>query len=609
MKPLFLLKRLAVGVTALAALLALIAVAGVTQPAQAIGKTELRRALLATVRVAAPVEKQKDMYSTGSGSILTADGFILTTFHVMGDVKTGKLYNKQGLAFIAVNPQDLKGLPTWTYQAVMVKGDPKLDLAVLKISAPFKGGGSLPENLGLVTISLADSDTVEVGDEVSVVGYPGIGGDSVTYTKGAIAGFLDEDEDGVNDWFKTDAEVNKGNSGGMAVNTDGEMIGIPTAGMTDVESAGKISLIRPVNLALPLLKAAKVRAASEDGKTTDGQARITSLIFTDQLDSRNRPGKAATTFPAGTQTVYAVFEYEGFTDGLIFEYAWTRDGEPDVSNSLEWESGESGSFWVSITNKRGIIEGAYELTLSLDGEVLRKGRMTVGQAKPVSTKPTFTTPIFAEDVTSDDKPVNPHREGEPFEEGTKEIYAFFDYAGMEDGLAWSYIWYIDDEEILRREESWEAGESGNLWINIYHKVRLPNGHYKLELYIEDELAAEAETDVGKGGGPIIEDEGVQVIGTIVDADTRRPIKGAVFIVLKPGVDARSFLQDPDEADIFGIGEADSKGQFTLNTLLQRGETYSLVAGAKGYQPAYQDDYTVAEDAESPLEFNVKLQKR
>jgi len=608
MKPLFLLKRLAVGVTALAALLALIAVAGVTQPAQAIGKTELRRALLATVRVAVPIEKQKDMYSTGSGSVLTADGFILTNFHVMGDVKTGKLYNKQGLAFIAVNPQDLKGLPTWTYQAVMAKGDPKIDLAVLKVSAPFKGG-SLPKNLGLVTISLADSDTVEVGDEVSAIGYPGIGGDSVTYTRGTIAGFLDEDEDGVNDWFKTDAEVNHGNSGGLAVNADGEMIGIPTAGVTDVEAAGKISLIRPVNRALALLKAAKVQGTPGDGKTTGRGPKITSLIFTDQVDSRNRPGKAATKFPAGTQTVYAFFEYEGFTDGLTFEYAWTRDGKPDVSNSIEWESGESGSFWVSITNKRGIIEGAYELTLSLDGEVLRKGRMTVGQAKQVSTEPTFTTPVFAEGATDDDEPINLHEEGEPFEEGTQAIYAFFDYAGMEDGLTWSYVWYIDDEEALRNENSWESGESGTFWVSIFHKKSLPNGHYKLELYIEDELAAEAETDVGEGQGPMDDDEGVQVIGTIVDADTRRPIKGAVFIVLKPGVDARTFLQNPDEADVFGIGEADAKGQFTLSALLQRGETYSLVAGAKGYQPAYQDDYTVAEDAESPLEFNVKLQKR
>lgn len=609
MKILSLLKRLAIGAIALVAVLALVAAVGVTRPAQAIGKTELRRALLATVRVAVAIEKQKDMYSTGSGTVLTADGFILTNFHVMGDVKSGKLYNKQGLAFIAVNPSDLKGLPTWTYQAVMVKGDPKVDLAVLKVSAPFKGGGSLPKNLGLVTISLADSETVEVGDEVSAVGYPGIGGDSVTYTRGTIAGFLDEDEDGDNDWFKTDAEVNHGNSGGLAVNADGEMIGIPTAGVTDVEAAGKISLIRPANRALALLKAAKVQgAADDDGKTTNGGPKITSLIFTDQVDSRNRPGKAATTFPVGTQTIYAFFEYEGFTDGLTFDYVWTRGGQPDVSNSIDWESGESGSFWVSITNKRGIIEGAYELSLSLDGEELRTGRMTVGQARQVSAEPTFTTPVFAEGATDENEPVNPHEGGEPFEEGTTEIYAFFDYEGMEDGLTWSYVWYIDDEEALRNENSWESGESGGFWVSITHKKGLPNGHYKLELYIEEELAAEAETDVGEGNGPI-DDEGVQVVGTIVDADTKRPIKGAVFIVLNPGVDARTFLQNPDEADVFGIGEADSKGQFTLSALLQRGETYSLVAGAKGYQSAYQDDYTVADDAESPLEFNIKLQKR
>jgi serine protease Do len=600
-------KRIAIGVAALLALAGLVMAIGVSQPAQAVGKTELRRALLATVRVAVPVDGQKGSYSTGSGTVLTADGFILTNFHVMGDVKKGKLYNKDGLAFIGVNPSDLKGLPTWTYQAKLVKGDPQLDLAVLKVSAPFKGGGALPKNLGLTTMPIGDSDQVETGDAVSVIGYPGIGGDSVTYTEGTIAGFLDEDEDGVNDWFKTDAEVNKGNSGGAAINDEGKMIGVPTAGVSEAEPVGKLSLIRPINFAEALLKAAQVKiGTAENG---DGKAKITSLIFTDTMDRSGKPGKPATVFPAGTQSIYAVFEYEGFTDGLRFDYAWTRDGKPDVSGSIDWEGGESGSYWVGITNKRGIIEGDYELTLSLDGQVLRKGRMTVGEKKETPTKPTFSDLVFAEGVSKDDKPVKPHKADEPFAEGTQKVYAFFNYENMEDGLTWSAVWYIDGEEALRREDNWQGGEKGSYWISIYHKVVLPNGHYKLELYVGEELLAEGEFDIGKGGGPLPLEEGVQVIGTIVDADTRRPIKGAVFIVLKPGVSARDFLNEPNEDDIYGSGVADSKGQFTLDALLERGETYSMVASAKGYQPAYQEDYTVDEDQESPLEVSVKLQKR
>ncbi len=92
--------------------------------------------------------------------------------------------------------------------------------------------------------------------------------------------------------------------------------------------------------------------------------------------------------------------------------------------------------------------------------------MTVGDAKTVSTNPTFTTPIFAEAATDNNEPENIHDEGVPFDEGTTEIYAFFDYEGLEDGIPWGYVWYIDGEEALSNDDSWNAGESGGYWVSI-----------------------------------------------------------------------------------------------------------------------------------------------
>lgn len=66
-------------------------------------------------------------------------------------------------------------------------------------------------------------------------------------TKGIISGWIDDNH--INKgWIKTDAEINPGNSGGMALNKQGQLIGIPTAGVYNKESVGKLGLIRPINL-------------------------------------------------------------------------------------------------------------------------------------------------------------------------------------------------------------------------------------------------------------------------------------------------------------------------------------------------------------------------
>ena len=360
---------------------------------------------------------------------------------------------------------------------------------MLKVTAAFKGG-PLPANLGLPPVPLGDSDQVEIGDAVHVVGYPGIGGDSVTYTSGTIAGFLDEDSDKKIDWLKTDAEVNHGNSGGLAINEAGEMIGIPTAGVADAESAGKISLIRPVNRALALIKTAVVQNGSagetpSNNSAPGASAQITKFVFTDSVDANNRPGKAATNFPAGTQTIYAAFDYAGFANGQSLQATWLLNGKSDVVNTIDWDAGASGSYWISITNKNGVTSGVYDLTLALDGVQMYKASMSVG-VQPTATPTTagsnrFGAPVFAEGVTASNDPVSPHARGESFAEGTTQLYAFSDYKSMQDGLPWSSVWYVDGEEVLRKDNNWKWGSSGSFWVSVANKSGLPSGQYRLEL--------------------------------------------------------------------------------------------------------------------------------
>lgn len=213
----------------------------------------LARALAATVQVLVPIDGAANDFSAGSGTVLTENGFILTNFHVIGDSNTQRLYNAQGILLIAVSPPGSSTPPTVLYQAQLVEADYVLDLALIQITAR-KDGGVLPKSLPLTPIPIGDSQTVHIGDELTLLGFPGIGGGTITLTRGIVAGFL-------TDWLKTDAEINYGNSGGAAINAAGELVGVPTAGASDESSGtrlpGKLGLVRPINLARHLIERAQ----------------------------------------------------------------------------------------------------------------------------------------------------------------------------------------------------------------------------------------------------------------------------------------------------------------------------------------------------------------
>ena len=456
---------------------------------------------------------------------------------------------------------------------------------------------------------LGDSGKLEFDDNLRCFGYPGIGGDSVTFTKGTVAGFMDEDGDGKNDWIKTDAEINHGNSGGAAINDKGEIIGVPTANLSERQATGKLSLIRPINLARPLIEAA-IRGLNDTPSGQTGSARVTNLIFTDTVDRKGRAGKPVARFSSGSNAIYAVFDFDGFVDGQSVGWRWDRDGKKVYADSMAWDQGTRGTSWVSLSSEEGLSDGSYQLALTLDGQTLTTARIGVGKGSGTTPAAAakFGAPTFAEGVTVSDEPINPHAAGQPFAGGANEVYAFFDYSGMSERLSYSYRWLLDGEEILARDQQWSETASGSSWLQINSEKGLPEGHYRLETSIAGQPAMHGEFDIGDGGSsPVIDD--VQIIGTILDADTKRAISGALFLALVPGTDVQEFLADPQDSQIYASGTADRQGRFSLDQPLPRGESYTLVAVAKGYQPALEEDVAIESDVESPLDLEITLQKR
>ena len=164
--------------------------------------------------------------ATGSGIIISSDGYIVTNNHVVSAESTSSYYSIEEASTMTVN---LYNDPT-EYEAKVIGTDAYTDLAVIKIDAS-----------DLTPATLGNSDNVKVGEFAMAIGCP-LGLES-TVTSGIISAVNRTVDDGAGTEYtciQTDAAINSGNSGGALVNSNGEVIGINTLKLsgTGVEGMG-----------------------------------------------------------------------------------------------------------------------------------------------------------------------------------------------------------------------------------------------------------------------------------------------------------------------------------------------------------------------------------
>ena len=161
----------------------------------------------------------------GSGFIISADGYILTNNHVVGDVDKITVELKDGRKF---------------NNAKLIGTDPGSEVALIKIE-----GDNFP------VLPLGDSDKMEIGDWVIAIGNPF--GLSETVTVGVISavGRSNMHIADYEDFIQTDAAINPGNSGGPLINLDGKVIGINTAIVSESGGYMGIGFAIPINMARP----------------------------------------------------------------------------------------------------------------------------------------------------------------------------------------------------------------------------------------------------------------------------------------------------------------------------------------------------------------------
>jgi serine protease Do len=172
-------------------------------------------------------DQLQEQVGTGSGVIISEDGYIVTNNHVIKDASE-----------IEITLNNKK-----SYPAKLIGTDSKMDIALLKIDADEK----------LPYTAFANSDSVKIGEWVLAVGNP------YNLTSTVTAGIISAkarnlDTSGIQSFIQTDAAVNPGNSGGALVNTRGELIGINTMISSQTGSYVGYSFAVPSNIARKIIE-------------------------------------------------------------------------------------------------------------------------------------------------------------------------------------------------------------------------------------------------------------------------------------------------------------------------------------------------------------------
>ncbi len=217
--------------------------------------------------------------SSGSGFIITQDGYIVTNYHVVNGANTIKvtLYNGD------------------TYDAALVGGDSDYDVAVLKINAA-----------GLTPVTLGSSADVNVGDSVLAIGNP-LG--ELTFSMSG--GYVSSCNRAINvdgtpfNMIQVDCSINPGNSGGPLMNLYGEVVGIVSAKYSTYSS----TTVEGLGFAIPI----------DDVKS----------IITDIMENGAVTDKAYMAVTVGTMNAQLAAQYSFDIDQGVFVYSVVSGGAGD----------------------------------------------------------------------------------------------------------------------------------------------------------------------------------------------------------------------------------------------------------------------------------------
>jgi S1-C subfamily serine protease len=489
------------------------------QTATSLDETNAQRATVLITQLTRTPAGQPVISCTGSGTLVSPDGLILTNAHIA----RGSTRCKTDQLLISLISR-LGEPPVPTYYAEIIQINVGWDLAVLQITRTLDARPVTQENLSLPFVELGDSDTLTLDAPITVIGMTAIDDKSsgnrgsTALKRGTITNFLDESRVGRRAWQKTNAPIPARMSGGGAYDRSGKLVGIPTversadvaggcrlvqdtngdgrvdSGDVCIPSGGFIDALRPAKLARGLVRAAQLRvrvtATSEQTPLSipKGTPIFDRLVFSPGITSSGMPTTLITSAPLGTKDLYLFFDYRNMSDETIYELRVTIDQVPNALYSLSpslWSGGQDGLWYIGGSDQIWA-NGNYVFTLLINGQTVATTNFTIGGS--AQEIPRFADILFG----------IPDPNRETVITGTvlpadEAVNAQFVYRNLTPETRWRQVWLWYDPQSAqyqviasdRTPVQWDAqdGAAGSKNIAASGQSNLTNGRYRLELYL------------------------------------------------------------------------------------------------------------------------------
>jgi hypothetical protein len=489
-------------------------------PLAELNEDNIKRATVFVMQVL-DLEEGPIITCVGSGTLVSADGLILTNAHIT--VESDACPADRTVIALTLRVDEP---PVPTYVASLLDFSTGLDLAVLRITSFLDGRIVEPGLLQLPFVELGDSGRVNLDDTILVVGYPDIGNTPVEAIRSTVSGFTSEARVGNRAWLRSSAPIPGVVTGGGAYDREGRLIGVPTIAPAligeqalDCRSVqdsngdgqvndddvcipvgGFISALRPSRLARGLVRASALGIhlgadfAPARPPLPQEAPLFDRLLVSSGVNSAGMPINVVNSLPTGATSMYLFFDYNHMVNGYIYELRTSINGRPNPTFSLPpvtWNGGERGLWYIGATGIP-LPNGTYTFALFIQGRQVASHELIVGGGP--SQEPTFTDISFG----LQDNLGNIVGTNYVIPE-TNIVRAQFNYRNMTPDMEWTQVWYLEDSVLARTPLPWTGETQGvNTEAAIQSPTGLISGHYRLELLIEDRLVATSDFVVAGG---------------------------------------------------------------------------------------------------------------
>lgn len=216
----------------------------------------------------------------GSSVVVRSDGVLVTNYHVINNPRTGRSYDE---IYLNLSNDGETASSTARYRLKLLLVNKDYDLVLLRVVSDA-AGNPVPKASTFPSIEMGDSRKIRVLEDLFILGFPEIGGPTITVNRGVVEG-----KDILANWIKTDARVIRGNSGGAAVSSEGLLIGIPTKVIADEQPVdrdgdgfpddsrryGAVGFLRPSHLVAEMMT--QLSAADSDNSAAAAAPKVAGM--------------------------------------------------------------------------------------------------------------------------------------------------------------------------------------------------------------------------------------------------------------------------------------------------------------------------------------------